>query len=107
MPGWPADLHTSRQTRLYGHPDLTDFIEGDYSMRFSRAIFLTIPALIATSGLLGLTGCEREAPMQRAGAALDRAGTKTGEAVGTAADKTGKAMNNAGQWVDQKVNDNK
>lgn len=58
-------------------------------------------ALMAACGMLALGGCSRnaagEGPMQRTGAALDRAGTDTGQALGRAADSTGNALNRAGE----------
>lgn len=64
---------------------------------------MTFPKLgvIAIGGLLALTGCYRnvegQGPMERTGAALDRAGTDTGQALGRAANSTGNALNRAGQ----------
>lgn len=57
--------------------------------------------VIAIGGLLALAGCQRnaggEGPMQRTGAALDRAGTDTGQALGRAAGSTGNALDRAGE----------
>lgn len=57
-------------------------------------------SLMVACALLALAGCQRgpygEGPMQRTGAALDRAGTDTGQALGRAADSTGNALNRAG-----------
>lgn len=36
-----------------------------------------------------LAACESRGPAERAGAAIDRAGSRTGEAVGGAAERTG------------------
>ncbi|MFT8244202.1 hypothetical protein [Roseomonas sp. BN140053] len=60
--------------------------------------------LLAAATLPLLAGCQRDAPMERTGAALDRAGTRTGEAVGRAANNTGAALGRAGNWVDRKLN---
>jgi hypothetical protein len=58
-------------------------------------------ALLALAG--ALTACESRSPGERAGGAIDRAGTRTGEAVGRAFDATGNALHRAGEWVQEKT----
>ncbi|MCW8086858.1 hypothetical protein [Sabulicella glaciei] len=49
--------------------------------------------------LLLISACESRQPGARAGAALDRAGTRTGDALGHAAQSTGAALDRAGDWM--------
>lgn len=46
-----------------------------------------------------LAACESRHPMTDAGAAVDRAGTRTGQAVDRAATATGGALERSGEWV--------
>lgn len=48
---------------------------------------------------LAAIACERTRPAERAGEAIDKAGTATGAALGRAAESTGNALNRAGVWV--------
>ena len=57
------------------------------------------PLLLAALCLVTLAACESRRPMERTGAALDRAGSRTGEAVGRAANDTGAAVGRAGDWM--------
>jgi hypothetical protein len=61
-------------------------------------------ALLAMLCVLLVTACERTRPVERAGAAIDRAGSRTGEALGRAAENTGAALNRAGEWVRDRTN---
>jgi hypothetical protein len=72
-------------------------------------------ALLALLCVPLIGACERSRPAERAGAAIDRAGTNTGQALGRAADDTGRAinraaddtgsaLNRAGDWVRNKTN---
>jgi hypothetical protein len=60
--------------------------------------------LVAALCMLLVTACERTRPAERAGAALDTAGSRTGEALGRAADDTGAAIGRAGDWVRARTN---
>jgi hypothetical protein len=62
------------------------------------------PTLLAMLGVLLVSACERTRPAERAGAAIDRAGSRTGDALGRAADDTGAALNRAGDWVRSRTN---
>jgi hypothetical protein len=59
---------------------------------------------LAVLCVLLLSACERTRPAERAGTALDRAGSRTGEAVGRAAENTGAAIGRAGEWVRGRTN---
>jgi len=63
--------------------------------------------LLAACCLLALGGCHRDqagqGPMERTGAAVDRAGRNTGQALGRAADSTGAAMHRTGDWIRDKT----
>jgi hypothetical protein len=50
-------------------------------------------ALLLGFAMVGLSACEKEGPLERAGAAVDDAAKKTGEAVQDAGDKVKDAVN--------------
>jgi hypothetical protein len=53
--------------------------------------------------LLALAACAAERPMTRAGATLDRTGSRVGDAVGRAAESTGSAVQRAGGWMRERT----
>jgi hypothetical protein len=50
-------------------------------------------AILLSLTVVGLSACEKEGPLERAGAAVDDAAKKTGEAVKDAGDKLKDAAN--------------
>lgn len=50
--------------------------------------------VLAAAALLGLAGCGKKGPMQKAGESVDKAAEATGDAVKESADKTGDALEN-------------
>ena len=62
--------------------------------KFKKTIFY----LFLTVLLTGLSGCEREGPMERAGKKIDKAVEDTGKAI----EDTGKAIQEAGKKKDEK-----
>ena len=57
--------------------------------------------------IAGVTGCEQEGTMEKAGKAVDEAVEKTGEAVDEAAEKTGEAVEDVKKDVEESMEEQK
>lgn len=63
---------------------------------------LSLPVLI-TLIIIGLVGCEKQGPAEKAGEKIEDASEKMGEKIEDATDKAGDKLENAGDKVEDKT----